>query len=499
MGLIGGIAKPTEHDEFSYLLAADTFAHGRVTNPIHPMWKHFEGVHIIHTPTYMSKYPPAQGAILALGQLLTGYPIVGVWVSMGLMCLAICWMLHAWVPPRWAVLGGIFAVLHPIIGISGPWAQSYWGGALAATGGALVLGGIRNLLREPRVLQALVTGAGVAILANSRPYEGLLLSICAAWILFFHSIWKHKIKPSLLIPKVILPLVFTCSLSATWMGYYNYRVTGSVLHLPYQIHEQTYGIAPLFVFQHPNPIPEYNHAHIRKFQSLYALSFYNEKHSWTGFAKVNLTALLYYFLLIQNVFAVPLILSIRAFARWSLRSRCGRRAVGIYAIVTMGILLETFTLLHYWAPVIALNHLFTVQAIRLWRRRDRRIAAWICPVMIFFSIVILAFFFVRRIHDENDPLSSQVQRANLSVQLEEQPGRHLVLVKYALDVSDYHLGWVYNKADIDLSKIVWAHDMGKKENCKLVDYFNNHTIWTLTIERDAAPVKLERFPRNSCQ
>ena len=248
-----GTPQPRFNDEFSYLLAADTFAHGRLTNPTHPMWIHFESFHIIEQPTYMSMYPPAEGMVLAAGQIL-GHPWIGQVLVTAVMCSALCWMLQGWLPPPWALFGAALAVLR--LGILSYWMNTYWCASVAALGGALVLGAWPRVRRRLRVGDAVLLAVGLAILANSRPYEGLAFAVPVAIAMLFW--FAGKDRPALgrslfgqSVPRVVVPMFCVLLVAAAGTGYYYYRVTGNPFRMAYQTNRDTYATAPYFIWQTP--------------------------------------------------------------------------------------------------------------------------------------------------------------------------------------------------------------------------------------------------------
>ena len=474
-----GLPLPVVHDEFSYLLAADTFAKGRLTNPSPPAWEHFETMHVLVTPTYQSKYPPGQGLILALGQLFFGHPIWGTWIVTALACMTVTWTLLAVAPPRWAMVGGLIAAGHPQIL---EWGQRYWGGSLAVLGGAMFIGAILRIGSPRQRRQALlgvVAGVGLAILANTRPFEGAVLAIiaCAAYL-------PRSANRGLAVlgaAAVLIPV-------GLWMGYYNWRVAGDPMRLPYQEHQRQYGYVPLFLFQPLRDQPTYRHPQLEQFHVHDQRPAYDRRSS---FSRLTRGMIEYLYGLGLCIFGNVGVLAIPCLALpWALwGDKRVRLLVIILALSVAAMLTATFVYGHYAAPAAGIVAAILVLLMRRMHVAWGRVGQLLVRVTVGVTL-LWSLFFWRNVFDWRQE-GFPVQRQRVLEQLRAEPGKQLVLVRYGTGHS-VHEEWVYNEAGLDDAKVVWARWMGDLKDRELTKHFSDRRVWQLDVS--AAGARLTAAP-----
>jgi hypothetical protein len=470
---------PGIHDEFSYLLMADTFAHGRLANPAHPMWISFESFHVNWFPTYSSKYPPGQGAVLALGQLL-GHPWIGALLSVAAMCAAILWMLQAWLPSRWAFLGGVLAALK--FGIASYWINSYWGGAVAATGGALVLGAMPRIVRQARTRDALLLGLGIAILANSRPYEGLLFCIpVAGWFLWWLAGKTKSQAARPRIPRVLVPLAVSLLLTAGFIAYYNCRLTGSAFLFPYVLNTRTYQTAGLFLWDHPKKRIQYNNQQFENFYNSWEREQY--QNTWQDIRKVTAEKLTR----AGSTYSWWGCLLLLPGLPFVFFDRKMRLPVLIFLMVAAGVLVVIWSMPHYAAALTCVILLLLVQAIRHLRTirpGGRPLGPALSWAVIFLLASDVGLSVQNRVCDNlRWACEGDASRAAIEKKLAQAPGKHLIMVRYDQD-HNLHDEWVYNGAEIDSAKVLWARELDPAQNAKLFAYFKDRQIWLVEPDND---------------
>ena len=85
-----------------------------------------------------------------------------------------------------------------------------------------------------------------------------------------------------------------------------------------------------------------------------------------------------------------------------------------------------------------------------------------------------------------------VGRARVLAQLSAMDGKQLAIVRYRPDHNAVMNEWVYNRADIDGSKVVWAREMDARANRELLEYFRDRRAWL--VEADETPPKVSPYP-----
>ena len=508
------IPHPWVPDESSYLLGADTFASGRLTNPTPALWRSFEAIHVIMQPTYASKYPPGQAAFLAVGQVVFGNPYWGVVLGMALFCAAVCWMLQSMTSPGWALLGGILT--FGIFGVNHYWMQSYWGGGVAAFGGCLITGSAFRMVRKLRPERyAWPLCAGIAVVFFTRPYEGCVFAI-AVVVLLVTQLWPQRRHLNL--RRLLLPCVLVFSAVIAFQLYYDWRVTGSALTLPYTLHERQYSPAPTFWFQQPRKdVPRPSDPMIYGNHWRWELDGYYKLQQRPAWRRL-LGGIHREFAILQASFGILLYLLWLIPLFWS-ASRI-RFLSTITAPVIFATSLVLWSYLHYLAPVVpAIIALvvIVIQNVKTLASRFSRTGAT-CIAMLGFAMMLAVADantrLVRVLTGHGFPASGFIEpetakvarwakeRADLNSMLIRGGGKHLVIVQYA---PNHQSGpdWVYNGANIESQKVIWARDRGSAENAALISYYRDRRVWLVKAGADSftfgpyAPTRSATNARNA--
>jgi hypothetical protein len=497
-------------DDYSYLLMAKTFAEGRLTNPAHPMREFFDNLNIINYPSFASKYPPAQGIALALGILLFKSPFAGVVLSGVAACVSTFWMLRAFFSPKWSFIGAFLTLTHPAVFY---WSIGYHFGFVACTGATLGLGALFRLSRAPKITYAVIFGFGIAILANSRPFEGLIA--CVPMFVFIIGWFYRQIKSRMFFRrttlKFIIPVTVVLVLNFSWMAYYNYKVTGDALTLPYTVYNKQYDPIPIFLplFSPPTADEAYRNQLVQEYENtriirnelmrefhlyeldsfyvplLYKFTTYHKsnvfvfvlKKAYDNFVSFSRTTWFLYSIILLA--GVCLFLTDKKFLFFT----------GALGFCFFSVSFATYNQNHYFAPFVG----YLMLLITFILYQTSKINFVTNKLITSFALaVIAAQVFVLFTEDTFTRTTSVRRHRQVQTVFErtlyEQPGKHLVLIdfpsaNYRQGYGDRYLSITdrtyFNEPDIDHSKVVWANSLGQERNKNLFDYFSGREIWIL--------------------
>jgi hypothetical protein len=458
---------PATHDEFSHLLLADTIAAGRLANPPHLFPEHFETIYVLQTPTYASVYPPGQGLVLGLAQRLTGNPWWGVWLGIAAMGATVCWALSIWTSNAWALLGGILSGLA--YGVSTYWINSYWGGAVSAAGGALIFGAIGGLRGSLRASYSFLLAVGLVVSELCRPYEAFCACLIVVVFVFrFRQIGRWTVGATLL--RLVLPIGLVTIAGAGFLAVYNHAVTGSVLEFPYRADQKVHGVPQSFVWLRPISAGPFRFKDIEdcylwQRQKRLEMSSISSFTLRTAYKLIVIWA--YY---INWWFAFPILVVLFRLTSGSLRAIKMVCAFGFCASS-----FYVFLLPHYVSLYLVIFVYLAMEGLRGFRKYTWRgipvgflALTFSCATALVGSFDLIGPFAT--------PVAKRGERDRIGDDLTARGGLHLVFVHYEANHSFYD-EWIYNRADIDHSTIVWARDLTAAENERLIRYFPSRTVW----------------------
>jgi len=481
------VPSPDVFDEFGHLLLADTLRHFRLSNPAHPLPQFFETMFVLQSPSYSSIYPIGQGIALALGRMSFGNPWAGVLMSTAAFCALCYWMLRAWTTPAWALAGGLLAVFE--FGPLSQWMNGYWGGTFAAMAGCLVFGSLPRLMDRARKRDAWLLGIGLGLNVLTRPYESIFLLVSV--VLFLAPALKHARRFATPIVIVMTALLAAAGLTMEQ----DKRITRNWTELPYALSQYQYGVpASLTFLADATPHRELTPQQALEYKSQLAFRGADRETVQSYLLRLEYRVRYYRFFFLPPLFlAIPFFLvRLREWRFAWVALTWARFALGINFFPAM----QT----HYLGAVTCLFVLVGVagmEQMARWNSTAARIVMFLCAAHFLFWYTLhiydqREFSLALRPYETWDGLNHQNPERRIVVnrRLAAMPGKLLVFVRY----SPQHIfqdEWVYNDADLDGARVVWARDLGPEENRKLRAYYPDRQV--LLFEPDGRPMRLQPY------
>jgi hypothetical protein len=270
--------------------------------------------------------------------------------------------------------------------------------------------------------------------------------------------------------------------TAAFMGYYNWRLTGNPLMLPHVLNTRMYHTTGLFLWDHKGPEMHYRNAQFEEFYNGWARD--NYENTWQDVVRVTREKVVRYGL---TYFWIGALLALPALPAL-FRDRKMRLLLATFLLVSVGALVVIWSNAHYAAPLACLVFALIVQAIRYLRWssiKARPVGIALSRAIVLLLVLDTTINTARGICDpliwpcEGDP-----SRLAVITKLEHTSGKHLVMVRYEEDNHNIHDEWVYNGAEIDGAKVLWARELDPQQNAKLFAYFKDRKIWLVTPDTD---------------
>jgi len=440
---------PKVHDENSYLLQADLFAHGQWTAPSPPIPDFFEQPHVQVVPAVASKYPPGHALLLSLGALV-GFPPLVPLILTGLAAALLFRLATRVLNPWTALLTWIIWLTAPIVLRFQP---SYFS-ELTTT--VLVLGGWWSLLewrasrrRRWLLLLALLVGWG----AITRPLTMLAFAIPIGVVVVRDVVQRRLWRD--------FGLAFAIGVAVLCvLPLWNARTTGDWKLSPIELYRRDYLPFDKVGFTPDTSPPRRAVSPVLKTTYDYFLSARKEQRIGNlphiiADRFVNLAVTLFQG---SRLVLVPFLIAGLFFMTAPLR----------FALVSAAVLFIVHLPYAHWAPwtiyyLEATPVVAALTALGIWRTL-RRVASneQLIPLGAVSVALVLAVFAVPSIERwrRDHRTRSALDRA-FSAELKKLPPRSIVFMRYSPRIAQ-HMAVVFNYRDLAKVPVWVVHDLGAR-------------------------------------